>query len=423
MTTRPVYIHFFVMKSYEEILNENDYNTEIRKFIHNAFSKIGKQWVVEELETIFTAAYWLCGSLSHDFRKYDHYRTVINSLANHRSHIIRGITEFSEDMDALNAIVYLILTHDANFKRQNDIDTAISRIKEKELAAAIAQFSIENKKKYHYDYSISIDRNWDDEEIEEWMDGYWSPDIAANKIFSFVSYFDEEDREGMVNRANSAVRNLHSKWNTYLDSYEIDEYNKELSKYLIAGIEAGELERKDNKKVEKQVSNEEIDTIREGKDKTILNHCTIHTYIENQYVGEQGIKKAPEEGDIQTEIPESVKECFRFANGFVEECVKNIVKDFYTGRNIDMAMIEVVLYDHGLLKKRNNHKAFVRALLDWGILPTDTDIVKLSNGMATKLKSPFPEEGYKSWDNCYLNDRTLCIAIGEKLPDSIKYMR
>lgn len=129
------------------------------------------------------------------------------------------------------------------------------------------------------------------------------------------------------------------------------------------------------------------------------------------------------EETIQTVIPESVKECFRFANGFVEECVKNIVKDFYSGRNIDMAMIEVVLFDHGLLKKRNNHKAFVRALLDWGILPADTDIVKLSNGMATKLKSPFPEEGYKSWDNCYLNDRTLCIAIGEKLPDSIRYMR
>lgn len=422
MKTRPVYIHFFVMKSYEEMLNENDYNTEIRNFIHNVLSKIGKGWVVRELETIFRVAYWVCGSLSHDFRKYDHYSDVMQSLPNHRGYI-KNLTKWPEAMDTVHAIVYLMLTHDINIKIQEDIDNAIGSIKDKRIATAIVQFSMENKKKYHYDYSISIDCKWDDEEIEEWMDGYWSPDIAAKKIFSFVSYFDEEDREGMVNRANSAVRKLHSKWNTYLDSYEIDEYNKELSKYLIAGIEAGELERKDNKKVEKQVSNEEIDTIHEGKYKTILNHCTIHTYIENQYVGEQRIKKAPEDGDIQTEIPESVNDCFRFANGFVEECVKNIVKDFYTGRNIDMAMIEVVLFDHGLLKKRNNHKAFVRALLDWGILPADTEIMKLSNGMATKLKSPFPEEGYKSWDNYYLNDRTLCIAIGEKLPDSIKYMR
>ena len=125
----------------------------------------------------------------------------------------------------------------------------------------------------------------------------------------------------------------------------------------------------------------------------------------------------------KTEIPESVKACFRIANDYVREQVKAIVNDFYLGQSVNLAMIEVTLFDHGQLQKRNSHKIFVRALIDWDILPKDTDINKTSTGMASKLRSTFPTKGYKQWDKFHLNERNLCANIGNRLPESMKYNR
>ena len=120
---------------------------------------------------------------------------------------------------------------------------------------------------------------------------------------------------------------------------------------------------------------------------------------------------------------ESVKVCFRIANNYVREQVEAIVNEFYLGEHVNLAMIEVTLFDHGQLKKRNEHTTFVRALKDWGILSSDVDVAKAASGMASKLRSPFPTEGYKQWDKNYLNERKLCTNIGNRLPVSMKYNR
>ena len=123
------------------------------------------------------------------------------------------------------------------------------------------------------------------------------------------------------------------------------------------------------------------------------------------------------------DLPASVKTCFRHPNEFVREKVEVIVKEFYTGQSVNLAMIEVVLFDHGQLQRRNAHRAFVNALVEWGILSEDTDVTKVANGISTKLKRPFPTEGYREWDRYYPNERNLCEQIGRKLPDSMRYNR
>lgn len=134
-------------------------------------------------------------------------------------------------------------------------------------------------------------------------------------------------------------------------------------------------------------------------------------------------KKGGAEGNSFSEVPESVKACFRIANDYVKEQVEAIVNDFHLGEHVNLAMIEVTLFDHGQLKKRNEHTTFVRALRDWDILSSDVDIAKAASGMASKLRSPFPTEGYKQWDKNYLNERNLCTNIGNRLPVSMKYNR
>lgn len=222
------------MKSYKEMLAENDYNPKIKEFILGINARIGTQWVVKELETIFEAAYWLCGSLSHDFGKYDDYGTVLESLPDHNYRFMAGLPQFPEAMDTLHAIVYLILKHDINFQRITDADEAFSRIKNKKLAAALEIKSRKDKKKYHYDYSISIDRNWEDREIEEFINDYWEPGTAAEKILDFASHFDKGfDRKRMINRAFSAVCNLYKKWDGQRClGYEPQEYKDELRESL-----------------------------------------------------------------------------------------------------------------------------------------------------------------------------------------------
>lgn len=122
------------------------------------------------------------------------------------------------------------------------------------------------------------------------------------------------------------------------------------------------------------------------------------------------------------EIPESVKECFRFPSVFVKQQVALIVKEFYLNKPVNLALIEVALFDHGQLHQPNSHKNFVQALIDWSILSDDIDIKKTTNGMASKFRK-LPSVGYKQWDNNHLIDRASCTNIGKKLPESMKYNR
>lgn len=234
-----VYKYFHVKKSYEEMLAENDYNPKIKEFILDINAKMGTQWVIRELETIFEVAYWLCGSLSHDFRKYDDYGTVLDSLPDHNRRYMAELPQYPEAMDTLHAIVYLILKHDISFQRITDTDEAFSRIKNKKLAAALEIKSRKDRNKYHYDYSISINRNWEDGEVEEFISDYWEPDTAAEKILDFASHFDEGfDRERMVDKAFSAVCNLYKKWDGQRClGYDPQEYKDELWESLRSLVE------------------------------------------------------------------------------------------------------------------------------------------------------------------------------------------
>ena len=143
--------------------------------------------------------------------------------------------------------------------------------------------------------------------------------------------------------------------------------------------------------------------------------------IENNSEGTSSEENIPAESSIQ-EVPESVKACFCFSSPYVRDQVKAIVGGFYLDSSSNLALIEAVLYDHNQLRKRNSHTSFVRALVDWGILPHDLNVEKTANGMSTKFKS-LPSEGYKRWDNSLLNERDYCTKIGAKLDSTLKYSR
>lgn len=114
---------------------------------------------------------------------------------------------------------------------------------------------------------------------------------------------------------------------------------------------------------------------------------------------------------------------FRITNDYVKEQVGKLVNKFYLGQSVNLALIEIVLFDHGQLIKRNNHTSFIRTLITWGLLPDGIDIKKTARGMATKMKSPFPTTGYMSWVDAYLNDKQMCRNMAKCLPESMRYTR
>lgn len=116
-------------------------------------------------------------------------------------------------------------------------------------------------------------------------------------------------------------------------------------------------------------------------------------------------------------------ECFKFKNDFVREKVEAVVKKYYKGSYADLALIEITLFDHGQLKKRNAHTAFVKSLMAWGILDAASGnaLKQITDGIRDK-HSRLPKEGYKEWDQQFLNDKNTCINIGNEL-DSMPYNR
>lgn len=125
----------------------------------------------------------------------------------------------------------------------------------------------------------------------------------------------------------------------------------------------------------------------------------------------------------QEEQSNETDSCFRFTSDYVKEQVGKLVNKYYLGQSVNLALIEIVLFDHGQLKKRNNHTSFIRTLITWGLLPNEIDIKKAARCMAAKIKSPFPANGYKAWDNVYLNDKQICMNMAECLPESMRYTR
>ncbi len=130
------------------------------------------------------------------------------------------------------------------------------------------------------------------------------------------------------------------------------------------------------------------------------------------------------DGD-ETALPQdvTVSKCFRFPSEFTREKVKSVVDIYYQDSYANLALIEIALYDHGQLKKRNAHKPFVEALVAWGILDVENDeAMKLMlDGIKNKY-THLPKDGsYLGWGVELQNDKNTCISIGNELGCTMPY--
>ena len=124
---------------------------------------------------------------------------------------------------------------------------------------------------------------------------------------------------------------------------------------------------------------------------------------------------------VEADAPEK---CFKIANDFVRQQVQAVVNDYYLGTDANLALIEIALYDHNQLLKRNSHTAYAKALVAWDIL-TVADEEKLKSivsSIADKHKR-LPKEGYKEWSQDFINDKTACENIGKALGLTMPYQR
>lgn len=148
----------------------------------------------------------------------------------------------------------------------------------------------------------------------------------------------------------------------------------------------------------------------------------IDASTEYAKVAPQPVENPNEE---QIDYSASITECFRVSSEFVRQRVCDVVKDYYLGAAANLALIEITLFDHSLLIKRNKHTAFVRSLMAWGIIPflNDETIAKIANSMAYKMRA-LPTSGYKEWDGSnFVNDKKTCTDIGKELGPTIPYSR
>ena len=124
-------------------------------------------------------------------------------------------------------------------------------------------------------------------------------------------------------------------------------------------------------------------------------------------------------------VPESeVAKCFKFTCDFVKLKVADIIRDYYKGSYANLALIEITLFDHKQLNRRNSHKAFVRALIAWGLLEVanEEELKKIVSAVTDKYNrlNRISREGYKKWGD-YHPDKSACENIGRDLGDSMPY--
>ena len=169
---------------------------------------------------------------------------------------------------------------------------------------------------------------------------------------------------------------------------------------------------------------------------TNLNHLTIVMDSEGNMKLDAGQLPVMPHTQVDTEVKPaqddgkgdssaSATKCFKIANDYVKEKLKIIVSNYHQGIAANLALIEVVLFDHNLLNKRNAHTAFLKALMAWDIIDqlSDEELKKTTNGMANKLGF-LPSVGYMEWsDKDYVNDKKTCIDIGKELGTTIPYNR
>ena len=126
-------------------------------------------------------------------------------------------------------------------------------------------------------------------------------------------------------------------------------------------------------------------------------------------------------------VPESeVAKCFKFTYDFVKLKVADIIRDYYKGSYANLALIDIVLFDHKQLNRRNSHKAFVRALIAWGLLEVadEEELKKIVSAVTDKHNrlNRISREGYKKWGDDH-PDKSICENIGRELGHTIPYNR
>lgn len=119
----------------------------------------------------------------------------------------------------------------------------------------------------------------------------------------------------------------------------------------------------------------------------------------------------------------AIDKCFKFNSDFVKRSVSTLVAEFYQGNYANLALIEITLFHHQQLKKRNSHKSFVMALAAWGIITiaNDEEFKLIVMGVSDKFKR-MPKEGYQVWNDNYKTDHLTCERMGKKLDPSMNYL-
>ena len=119
----------------------------------------------------------------------------------------------------------------------------------------------------------------------------------------------------------------------------------------------------------------------------------------------------------------TMSEVFKFPSAFTKERMKAVVDKYYQDSYANLALIEIALYDHGQLKYRNHHKAFVKALVAWGILKVENDeaMELILYGIRDKYSRLTKSGGYLDWGPELKSDKDYCIDIGNVLGESAPY--
>lgn len=133
-------------------------------------------------------------------------------------------------------------------------------------------------------------------------------------------------------------------------------------------------------------------------------------------------QKSKDEEEI-TPVPVEY-DCFVSPDEKTLELVDKIVKAYYHGIHANLALIEITFYNHFVLKRRNDHKPFVLALIKRGTISpkTEQELKNLTSGISKKTNK-LPDEVYTTWSNVFCDEKSLCINIGKMLGPSFPLRR
>lgn len=172
---------------------------------------------------------------------------------------------------------------------------------------------------------------------------------------------------------------------------------------------------------------EHVDTINFTMDKDGTFHFEnigqVNAATQPIYENEDTEEDQPEDNEGDDDGLATVKKCFKFTNEFTKEKVKTILDLYYQNSNPELAVIEIALYDHDLLRNRNDHKPFLEALAAWGLLDIANDeVMKTMLSSIRHKHSSLPKEGgYKGWGPKFQNEKNTCTNIGNELGETMPY--